>query len=92
MIRHALLITNPVTFAPSDQPPRTQPMCSLGRLEPCQGSWATEIIGREAGVKVVVGEDALYGDALRPPGSGGDTYLKMIRHNMATIVSNLSGA
>jgi zinc/manganese transport system substrate-binding protein len=53
---------------------------------------AAETIGREAGVKVVVGEDALYGDALGPPGSDGDTYLKMIRHNTATIVGNLSGA
>jgi ABC-type Zn uptake system ZnuABC Zn-binding protein ZnuA len=51
-----------------------------------------ETIGREAGVKVVVGEHALYGDALGPPGSDGDTYLKMIRHNTATIVENLSGA
>ena len=31
-----------------------------------------ETIGREAGVKVVTGEDALYGDALGPPGSDGD--------------------
>jgi manganese/iron transport system substrate-binding protein len=53
---------------------------------------AAETIGREARVKVVVGEDALYGDALGPPGSDGDTYLKMIRHNTATIVGNLSGA
>jgi ABC-type Zn uptake system ZnuABC Zn-binding protein ZnuA len=53
---------------------------------------AAETIAREAGVKVVVGEDALYGDALGPPGSDGDTYLKMVRHNTATIVSNLSGA
>jgi ABC-type Zn uptake system ZnuABC Zn-binding protein ZnuA len=53
---------------------------------------AAETIGREAGVKVVVGADALYGDALGPPGSDGDTYVKMIRHNTATIVGNLSGA
>jgi ABC-type Zn uptake system ZnuABC Zn-binding protein ZnuA len=53
---------------------------------------AAETIGREAGVRVVVGEDALYGDALGPPGSDADTYLKMIRHNTATIVGNLSGA
>jgi ABC-type Zn uptake system ZnuABC Zn-binding protein ZnuA len=51
-----------------------------------------ETIGREAGVKVVTGEDALYGDTLGPPGSDGDTYLKMIRHNTRTIVSNLSGS
>jgi ABC-type Zn uptake system ZnuABC Zn-binding protein ZnuA len=53
---------------------------------------AAETIGREAGVTVVVGDDALYGDALGPPGSDGDTYLKMIRHNTATLVGNLSGS
>jgi ABC-type Zn uptake system ZnuABC Zn-binding protein ZnuA len=53
---------------------------------------AAETIAREAGVKVVEGEDALYGDSLGPAGSDGDTYLKMIRHNTATIVGNLSGA
>jgi Zinc-uptake complex component A periplasmic len=51
-----------------------------------------ETIAREAGVKVVEGADAPYGDSLGPTGSDGDTYLKMIRHNTATIVSNLSGA
>jgi manganese/iron transport system substrate-binding protein len=51
-----------------------------------------ETIAREAGVKVVEGEDALYGDSLGPAGSDGDTYLKMVRHNTTTIVSNLSGA
>jgi ABC-type Zn uptake system ZnuABC Zn-binding protein ZnuA len=51
-----------------------------------------ETIAREAGVKVVEGADALYGDSLGPAGSDGDTYLKMIRHNTKTIVSNLSAA
>jgi ABC-type Zn uptake system ZnuABC Zn-binding protein ZnuA len=51
-----------------------------------------ETIAREAGVKVVEGEDALYGDALGPAGSDGDTYLKMVRHNTATIVSSLGGS
>jgi ABC-type Zn uptake system ZnuABC Zn-binding protein ZnuA len=51
-----------------------------------------ETIANEAGVKVVEGEDALYGDSLGPAGSDGDTYLKMVRHNTRTIVSNLSGA
>jgi len=50
-----------------------------------------ETIAREAGVKVVEGEGALYGDSLGPPGSDGDTYLKMVRHNTQTIVHNLSG-
>jgi ABC-type Zn uptake system ZnuABC Zn-binding protein ZnuA len=52
---------------------------------------AAETIGREAGVKVVTGEDALYGDSLGPSGSDGDSYIRMIRHNTRTIVSNLSG-
>jgi len=51
---------------------------------------AAEAIGREAGVKVVVGEDSLYGDTLGPGGSDGDTYLKMIRHNTRELVVNLS--
>jgi manganese/iron transport system substrate-binding protein len=52
---------------------------------------AAETIGREAGVKVVTGTDALYGDSLGPSGSDGDTYIRMIQHNTRTIVSNLSG-
>jgi ABC-type Zn uptake system ZnuABC Zn-binding protein ZnuA len=52
---------------------------------------AAETIGREAGVKVVTGTDALYGDSLGPFGSDGDTYIRMIQHNTRTIVSNLSG-
>ena len=51
-----------------------------------------ETVAAEAGVKVVAGDQALYGDSLGPPGSDGDTYVKSIRHNTATIVSNLSGA
>jgi ABC-type Zn uptake system ZnuABC Zn-binding protein ZnuA len=50
-----------------------------------------EAIGREAGIKVVAGEDALYGDALGPAGSEADTYLKMMEHNTSTIVAALSG-
>ena len=49
-----------------------------------------EAIGKEAGVKVVAGEDALYGDTLGPEGSEGDTYLKMIRHNTKVFVENLT--
>jgi ABC-type Zn uptake system ZnuABC Zn-binding protein ZnuA len=51
-----------------------------------------ETIAAEAGVKVVEGEDALYGDSLGPPGSDGGTYLDMMRHNTTTIVTNLTGA
>jgi ABC-type Zn uptake system ZnuABC Zn-binding protein ZnuA len=52
---------------------------------------AAETIGREAGVKVVTGTDALYGDSLGPPGSDGASYYRMIRHNTRTIVTNLGG-
>jgi ABC-type Zn uptake system ZnuABC Zn-binding protein ZnuA len=48
-----------------------------------------EAIGRDAGVTVVAGEDALYGDSLGPAGSDGDTYLKMLRHNTREIVEHL---
>ena len=48
-----------------------------------------ETIASEAGVKVVEGDDALFSDSLGPPGSDGDTYLKMQRHNTKVIVENL---
>jgi zinc/manganese transport system substrate-binding protein/manganese/iron transport system substrate-binding protein len=50
-----------------------------------------DTVGREAGVTVVGGEDALYGDTLGPAGSDGDTYLKMEEHNTKTIVGALGG-
>jgi ABC-type Zn uptake system ZnuABC Zn-binding protein ZnuA len=43
-------------------------------------------VADEAGVGVVA---SLYTDALGPPGSDGDTYLKMMRYNVATIVAEL---
>jgi ABC-type Zn uptake system ZnuABC Zn-binding protein ZnuA len=48
-----------------------------------------EAIGREAGVTVVAGDDALYGDSLGPPGSDAATYLQMMRHNTRVIVDHL---
>jgi ABC-type Zn uptake system ZnuABC Zn-binding protein ZnuA len=50
-----------------------------------------DTVGREAGVKVVEGEQALYGDTLGPAGSDGATYLQMEEHNTTTIVSALGG-
>lgn len=50
-----------------------------------------ETIGDEAGVRVVAGEDALYGDSLGPKGSSGATYLDSERHNTQVIVSALTG-
>ncbi|HEX7096861.1 MAG TPA: metal ABC transporter substrate-binding protein, partial [Acidimicrobiales bacterium] len=50
---------------------------------------AARTIAAEAGVTVVTGDDALYGDGLGPEGSGAATYIDMMRHNTETIVSNL---
>ncbi len=51
---------------------------------------AARAIASEAGVKIVDGQNALYGDSLGPAGSDGDTYLKMMRHNVRTIVTALA--
>lgn len=48
-----------------------------------------ETVAKDAGVKIVSGDDALYADSLGPPGSAGDTYIKMVRHNTRTLVVNL---
>lgn len=48
-----------------------------------------EALGKEAGIKVVAGEDALFGDTLGADGSDGDTFLKMVAHNTREIVENL---
>lgn len=41
--------------------------------------------GQEHGLKLVIAETSLYGDAMGKPGSDGDTYLKMIQHNANTL-------
>jgi ABC-type Zn uptake system ZnuABC Zn-binding protein ZnuA len=46
-------------------------------------------IAKEAGVKVVGGDDALYGDTLGPKGSAGETYIGAMRHNTDVLVANL---
>ena len=51
-----------------------------------------QTVANEAGVRVVTGEEALYGDGLGLAGSDGATYLGMMRHNTDTIVGALSGA
>ena len=48
-----------------------------------------EAIAAEAGVKVVEGADALYGDSLGPEGSDAATYIAMVEHNTKVIVDNL---
>jgi zinc/manganese transport system substrate-binding protein len=50
---------------------------------------AARTIAEEAGVTVVTGDDALYGDSLGSSDSDASNYLDMMRHNTRTIVSNL---
>jgi zinc/manganese transport system substrate-binding protein len=54
--------------------------------ENIEGSQVIEQIAREVGVTVA---PALYTDALGPAGSEGDSYLKMMRYNVAVIVNAL---
>jgi manganese/zinc/iron transport system substrate-binding protein len=43
-------------------------------------------------VQLIGGESALYSDALGEPGTPGETYLGMIRHNMTVIVRALKAS
>ncbi len=45
--------------------------------------------GNEMGLHINIADTPLYGDAMGPKGSSGDTYLKMIHHNVDTIVKTL---
>ena len=45
-----------------------------------------ERIAREAGARV---GGTLYSDALSPPGTAGDTYLRMFEHNVAALLAAL---
>lgn len=50
-----------------------------------------EAVGRAAGVDVITGEDALYGDSLGPAGTDGETYVGSIVHNVTTMVNAWGG-
>ena len=49
-----------------------------------------EAIARQAGVKVIGGEEALYGDSLGAQGTPQGTYLGAEEHNTKIIVQALS--
>lgn len=50
-----------------------------------------EAVANAAGVKAIVGEDALYGDSLGPEGSDGQTYIESVVHNVTIIVEAWGG-
>lgn len=47
------------------------------------------IAGQENGLDLHIAPDALYADSMGPPGSNGDTYLKMIHYDAQTIFHNI---
>ncbi|MEV4724207.1 metal ABC transporter substrate-binding protein [Micromonospora humida] len=52
---------------------------------------SAEAIANQAGVKVIGGEDALYGDSIGAEGTPEGTYLGAERHNTRVIVTALGG-
>jgi zinc/manganese transport system substrate-binding protein len=54
--------------------------------ENVQNPKVVERLANDAGVKLA---PPLFTDALGKPGTDGDTYVKMVRHNVTVIVSNL---
>lgn len=59
--------------------------------ENSNNSKSIEAIADAAGVKAIIGDDALYGDSLGPTGSAGETYEKSIVHNVTTLVEAWDG-
>ena len=51
-----------------------------------------DAIAKQAGVKVIGGDDALYGYSLGPAGTPQGTYLGAEQHNTRVIVSALGGS
>jgi len=48
--------------------------------------------GRENGLDLQISQVSLYSDSMGPPGSDGDSYLKMIQHNARIIAEYLQGS
>lgn len=48
--------------------------------------------GQENGLNLQIAQVSLYGDSMGPPGSDGDSYLKMIQHNARTIANYLQSS
>ena len=48
-------------------------------------------VARTAGVKAIVGDEALYGDSLGDPGSDGETYIGSILHNVTNLTKAWDG-
>ena len=52
---------------------------------------SVEKVAEVAGVKAVIGDEALYGDSLGEPGSDGETYIGSILHNVTNLTKAWDG-
>ncbi len=52
---------------------------------------SVEKVAELAGVKAVIGDEALYGDSLGEPGSDGETYIGSILHNVTNLTKAWDG-
>ena len=59
--------------------------------ENSNNSKSIKAVAAAAGVKAIIGDDALYGDSLGPVGSDGETYIGSIVHNVKTLVKAWDG-
>ena len=59
--------------------------------ENSNNSKSIKAVAAAAGVKAVIGDDALYGDSLGLVGSAGETYIGSIVHNVETLVKAWNG-
>lgn len=59
--------------------------------ENSNNSKSIEAVAKAAGVKAIVGDDALYGDSLGPDSSEGATYVGSIVHNVTNLVKAWDG-
>ncbi|WP_159718126.1 metal ABC transporter solute-binding protein, Zn/Mn family [Actinomyces marmotae] len=48
-------------------------------------------VAQTAGVKAIIGDEALYGDSLGEPGSDGETYIGSILHNVTGLTNAWGG-
>ncbi|MBZ8176799.1 zinc ABC transporter solute-binding protein [Corynebacterium sp. 3HC-13] len=59
--------------------------------ENSNNSKSVESVARAAGVRAIIGEDALYGDSLGPADSDGRTYIGSQLHNVVNLVTAWGG-
>ena len=52
---------------------------------------SVESVAKEAGVKAIIGNEALYGDSLGIAGSDGETYIGSILHNVTNLTKAWDG-